>query len=83
MPSFLRQGEVECRALADGRFNPNPSAVALDNALADSQADAAAGICVAAMQTLEDEKHALEILRRNTDAIVTDAEEPGEGMGND
>src|SRR6266404_3827202 len=46
------EGEIEGCTLIEGRFNPNPAAVAGDNALGDRQADARALEVIGLMETL-------------------------------
>ncbi len=46
------------------RLDPDAAAVALDDLLADRQADAGARVLVAAVQALEDHEDALDVLRR-------------------
>ena len=77
----MGDGEVEGRALAGLRLDPDPAAVALDDFLADRQADAGAGILVAGVQALEDQEDAFGVLRVDADAVVADGEEPCVGAG--
>src|SRR5664279_342432 len=71
-----RQREVERRAFTRLRLDGDDAAVALDDLLADSEADAGAGEFVAFVQTLEHPKDALEVARIDADAVVADREGP-------
>src|SRR6185503_4538874 len=74
--SRRRQGEKKRRAPARLRFHPDPAAMAFDDFLADRQADAGAGIFLAAVQPLEDQEDALKILRSDANPIIPHAEFP-------
>jgi hypothetical protein len=54
-----REGEAKDRALVRGGFDPDPAAVVLDDALADGQADAGAGVFIAGIQPLENVEDSL------------------------
>src|SRR5438128_2303452 len=71
-----RKAEKEARALAGSRFDPNPPAVPLDDALADRQAHSGAGILLTGMQPLEDLKNPAEMLRVNANPIIAHRKDP-------
>ena len=58
-------------------LDPDAAVVALDDPLADRQADAAARVLVAAVQALEDAEDALGVARVDPDAVVGHPEQPG------
>lgn len=64
-------GEVESRALARFRFDPDFSAVPLDDLFANSQTDAAAGIRLSVVEALEDDENALCIFHVYAEPIVS------------
>src|SRR5437660_11390764 len=70
------QRERERRALARLGLDPDPAAVALHDLLADREADPGPGIIVLAVQPLEDDEDAVEVLRIDADAVVAHAEQP-------
>ena len=74
--SLSGEREVEGRALAGLGLDPDAPAVALDDLLADRQADAGARVLVPAVQALEDDEDALEVLRVDADAVVAHREDP-------
>ena len=89
-PNALVHGRhaVSCRAAAGSvkrnvvpspglGLDPDAPAVALDDLLADRQADAGARVLVAAVQPLEDDEDPLDVLRLDADAVVAHREEPG------
>ena len=57
-------------------FQPDPPAVALDDALAQGEADPGAGVLLLAVETLEDHEQALEVPGLDADAVVADLEGP-------
>src|ERR1044071_2564595 len=67
---------MELAALARGRRHPDRSAMALDDLLADREADAGAGVFPHRVQPLEDHEDALEVLRLDADAVVGDGDLP-------
>src|SRR2546427_11318221 len=69
-------GEVKCRALPRCGLNPDAAFVPLDDLLADGQAEASAGVFLLRVQTLEDDKNPVKVLRVNADAVVPDRELP-------
>src|SRR5690606_23413819 len=71
---LLGQREMECGAFAGPRLDPDAAVVALDDLLADGEADPGAGILPLAVQPLEHHEDALEVLRLDADAVVRDAE---------
>src|SRR5581483_10416382 len=68
--------KVECRALADARLGPDPSAVAVDDALHDRQADAGPLEIFGAMQPLEHAKELVGVFHVEADSVVADEEDP-------
>src|ERR1041385_5407624 len=70
------QREPERGALAGLGLDADAAAVELDDALADGQADAGAGVLVAAVQALEDLEDAVEVARLDADAVVLDGDAP-------
>src|SRR5437773_11646454 len=75
------QREPERRAAAGFRFDTDVPAVALDDLLAQRQPDAGAGILGAPVQALEQREDALEVFRRDADAVVRHGEAPAFGAG--
>ncbi len=74
--SCCRQREAERASFAGGRLYPNLAAVLLDDSLAYCQANAGARVFLATVQSLEDHKHLLVVLRGDTDAVIPHREEP-------
>ena len=74
--SFVGDGEGEGRTLAGFGFHGDAAAVALDDLLADGQADARAGILGPGVQPLEDDEDALEVFGLHADAVVLHREYP-------
>src|SRR4051812_30660310 len=72
----LAKREVKRRPLAGARLDPDLAAVAFDDAFANGQADAVAGVFRRRMDAFEDAKNPLLIAVIKTDAIVPDAEVP-------
>src|SRR4051812_21923090 len=70
------QGEVEDAALARRARDPDPAAVLVDDALADGEADARAGVVLLTMEALEGLEDALGVIRVHADAVVADREAP-------
>ena len=68
--------EEKLGPLAGLGFDPDPPVVSLDNAPANSQSDASAGVFIVRMQALEEAKNGFTIFTRYTDTIVFNAEEP-------
>src|SRR5579884_527116 len=71
-----RQGEIKRATLARLGLGPDAAAVALDDLAADGQADAGAGVLLLRVQPLEDDEDALQVLRVDADAVVTNPEQP-------
>src|SRR6185503_2444023 len=74
-PSF-GQREIEARAIAGAGLDPDAPAVALDHFLADGEPDAGAGILALVEQPLEHHEDALEVLRLDADAVITNFKSP-------
>src|SRR5205807_8954079 len=74
--SRLGNGKTKSTPLAWSRFYPDAAAVALDNALAERQTDAGAGVFVARVQALKKHEDALKVFRCDADAVVPDGEQP-------
>src|SRR5215467_2550392 len=72
----VRQREIECRAYAELRFEPDPSTVALDDLFGYREADAAALIFPALVQPLKHLENAVSKLLIDADSIVLDREQP-------
>jgi hypothetical protein len=66
---------MECRAFSRLRLHPDAPAVTLHNPLADRQANAGSGILFPAVQALEDNEYAVEILGVDSNAVIADGEE--------
>ena len=69
------KGEVEDGAAGGGGFNPDAAAVAFDDALADGQADAGAGV-FCAVEALEDCEDVAGVLGIDAEAIVGNGKNP-------
>src|SRR6185295_3578461 len=65
---------MERRALAGGGLDPDASAVALDDLLADGEADAGAGVLLTGVQALKQHEYFLEVLGLDADPVVPDEE---------
>ena len=52
------------------RLDPDLAAAALDDLLADGQANAVARVLRSRMQALEDNKNIFRVLRRNADSVI-------------
>src|SRR5689334_21087324 len=81
LPSFLRirQREVKRRALSQRRFDPDAAPVALDNALANSQANARPRVA-GSVEPFEYSENLPDILRLDSDAVIFYREEPLAGL---
>src|SRR5690349_15509101 len=71
------QGEKESGPITNSRFHPDAAAVALDDLFADGKPESGAGILMAGVQALENDKDAIKKLGIDPDAIVADVEGPG------
>src|SRR5579884_741120 len=69
-------GEPEGRSEPRFGFHPDPAVIEVDDSLTDGQANAGTGILIAGMQTFEEAKNSLLILRLNADSVVADGEDP-------
>ena len=69
-------GEAEGRARTGGRLYPDAAPMALDDLLADRQANARARVVGPAMEALEDDKDALPVLRVDANPIVPHRKAP-------
>ena len=67
---------MECRSPARFRVHPDPSAVVLDDPLADGHADAGARILLPGVEALENNEDTLRVLRVDADAVVPHGEQP-------
>src|SRR5579871_465818 len=74
------KGEEECRALPRLRLYPDPAAIALDDALANSQADAGAGILMP-VQALEYAENLPGVAGLDSDSVVLHRELPVPVLG--
>src|SRR5919198_6218146 len=74
--STIWKCEVERRAAARRRVDPEASAVALDDLLADRQADPGARVLVATVQPLKQVEHTLAVFGSDADAIIADGAQP-------
>src|SRR6266568_2722364 len=79
--AVAREGELERGARAGLGLDPDPPAVALDDLLADGEADAGAGVLGAGVQPLEDDEDPVHVLRIDADPIVPDGEQPFLAVG--
>src|SRR5438876_10828983 len=57
-------------------FDPNATAVPLDDFLADGQADPGAGIILLSVQALEESENALRVAALDANAVVANGEQP-------
>src|ERR1035438_3434242 len=73
----IRDGEQESGSLPRTGFHPDIATVSFDDLLAYGKADPGARIVLLAVQALKNNKYAIEILRRNADAIVAHRQLPG------
>src|SRR5438270_3114297 len=71
-----RQTERKSRSFAEGRRSPDPAAVCLDNALADSQANSRSWIHTHLVQTLEDHENLVGELLLESNSVVAYREYP-------
>src|SRR3990172_2597332 len=74
--AFAREGEQEARARARPGLDPDPAAMALDDLLADGEADAGARVLGARVQPPEDDEDPFPVLRVDADPVVAHREEP-------
>src|SRR5262249_5648986 len=74
--SLCRDGEKEGRALPGLRLDPDPSAVALHDPLADGQADSGSRIVGPAVEALKDQEDAASVLRLDPDTVVANGKQP-------
>src|SRR5690606_37450503 len=72
----LGQGEEECRAAARLGFRPDSTVTALQHLLADRQADAGAGVFLAAMAALENREQPRHEVRVDADAVIAHGKQP-------
>src|SRR5262245_9677714 len=72
----LTNREIKSGPRAGLRFHPDAPAVALDDLLADRQADAGAGVLAAAVQALEHLEQPPGLARVNADAVIPHGELP-------
>src|ERR1035437_893477 len=75
-PCPIRKGEPESAATPNRRIDPYSPLVALDDSLADCQADAAARIFLPRVQTTEYHEYLLSVLGRNADPVVAYEQSP-------
>src|SRR4029450_13144413 len=68
--------EEEAAACSGSGLDPDPPAVALDDLLADREADPGPGVLVASVEALEGREDALGVLEVDPDAVVAHAEDP-------
>src|SRR5713101_2335644 len=66
----LWYGKKERRSLAGFRLDPDTPTMALDNFLAQGQADAGARVAIPRVQTLKDDKNPLSVLWCYADAVI-------------
>jgi hypothetical protein len=64
------KSESEIASFPGLGFHPDAAPMAFHNLLANSQADACAGILAAAMQSLEQPKHGVPILWTDPDTVI-------------
>src|SRR5215813_9125486 len=72
----LTNREIKGGPRAGLRFHPDAPAVALDDLLADRQADAGAGVLAAGVQALEHLEQPAGLARVNADAVIPHGELP-------
>ena len=61
-------------------FDPDATADAFDDHLAEGEADAGTGVLVPRVQSLEHNKELAGVRGVNTDAVVLNTEDPGGGV---
>jgi hypothetical protein len=75
-PNLCGQRKTEFTAFAGFAFNPNPTAVALDDLFAERQSDARPRVLLLRVQALEEQENALGILGIDANAVVLDRKDP-------
>src|SRR5215208_280047 len=70
VPALRGHGELEDAASAGALFDPDPAAMALDDALADRKAHARPRVLVLAVEPLEHVEDPLSLVRIDADAVV-------------
>src|SRR5262249_43235005 len=75
-----RQSEIESRAVAQLRFDPDAAAVRLDDLLGDGQTSAGSFIFFRQVQTAEYAEDLLVIARLDANAVVADVERDAAGV---
>ena len=74
---MLRDGEEKGSSFSRFGFDPDSSAIAFHDPLANSQSDAGTAVFLIVMESLENAKDFLLVLGIDTDAIICHAEAPG------
>src|SRR6185436_617726 len=74
--SRRRQREIERRAVARLRLDPDFAAVAIDDLFAGGKADTRPGILIARVEALKDHEDAIEVLVGDPYSVVADIELP-------
>ena len=67
---------MEGGAAADRGLDPDTATVPLHDLFANSKSDTCAGVFLARVEPLENDKHFVSILRVDADAVVLDREAP-------
>lgn len=75
--ALIGNGKKEGGALPELRLDPDMTAVALDDFLAQCQANTRARVAAARVQTLENDKNPFSILWGNAHAIIAHRKHPG------
>src|SRR2546422_11686034 len=66
--------EIESRALTRRRLDPDPAAMPFHDPPAHGQPDARARVLASGVKALKNHEDALEVLRRDADAVIADGE---------
>src|SRR5438876_560153 len=67
--------EIESRTLSWRRLDPDPAAMPLHNPPTHGQSDARARILTSGVKALKNHEDALEVVRRDADAVIPDGED--------
>src|ERR1051326_8987993 len=76
---FTRQGKQEVRTAFRLRLDPDPAAIALDDLLADCQADSVARVFAAFVKAAEQTENLAEILWIDPNAVIANRDGPYAG----
>ena len=73
---MLRDGEKDGGSFSKFGFDPDSSAIAINHAFANCEANAGATVFLVAMETFENTKDFLLVLRFDTDTVVLNGKAP-------